>query len=97
MYEKNLLDVPGATLPFYTYTYEGHTYIEFDARACQPPEPMINAMKGFELIIEGSNKRLVMLNVHEPTPLYPRVADSMVWDVDVLESGDVKIVFRKRE
>lgn len=75
-------------LSFYTYT-------ELDARACQPPEPMINAMKGFEQIA-GSDKHLVMINAYEPKPLYPRIADTLEWDVTVLESGDVKIVFREK-
>lgn len=96
MYEKIPLKIKGVTLPFYTYVFEDISYIEFDASACQPPEPMFNVMRGLELIA-GSDKRLVMINAYEPTPLYPRIADSVVWDVTVLENGDVKIVFRIRD
>jgi hypothetical protein len=96
MREKVRLEIPGATLPFYTYTDDGVTYIEFDASRSQPPEPIVNVMKGFELI-QGTDKRLVMINAHEPTLLYPRIADRFGWAVEILESGDVKIVFRKRD
>lgn len=95
MSEKVLLEVPGASLPFYTYEDEGITYIEFDSSESHPPEPMVNVMKGFELI-SGTDKRLVMINAQEPVPLYPRIANSFVWDVEVLKSGDVKIVFKNR-
>ncbi len=95
MSEKVLLEVPGASLPFYTYEDEGITYIEFDSSESHPPEPMVNVMKGFELI-SGTDKRLVMINAQEPVPLYSRIAGSFVWDVEILESGDVKIVFKNR-
>ena len=95
MSEKVLLEVPGSSLPFYTYEDEGVTYIEFDSSASSPPEPMVNVMKGFELIT-GTDKRLVMINAQEPTPLYVRIANDFSWNVEVLESGDVKIVFSNR-
>ena len=95
MSEKVLLEVPGASLPFFTYEEEGITYIEFDSSQSSPPEPMVNVMRGFELIA-GTDKRLVMINAQEPMPLYARVADSMMWEVEVLDSGDVKIVFTNK-
>jgi len=95
MSEKQLLEVPGASLPFYTYEDGGITYIEFDSSKSDPPEPMVNVMKGFELIA-GTDKRLVMINAQEPAPLYPRIADRVTWEVEVLDSGDIKIVFTNR-
>lgn len=95
MSEKVLLEVPGASLPFYTYEEEAITYLEFDSSASHPPEPMVNFMKGFDLI-KGTDKRLVMINAQEPAPLYPRIATDLTWEVEVLESGDVKIVFTNR-
>ncbi len=95
MGEKVLLEVSGASLPFYTYEDEGITYIEFDSSASSPPEPMVNVMRGFELIA-GTDKRLVMINAQEPMPLYPRIAGSVTWEVEVLDSGDVKIIFTNR-
>ncbi len=95
MSEKQPLEVPGASLPFVTYTENGIEYIEFNSSASYPPEPMVNFMKGFELI-KGTNKRLVMINAQEPAPLYPRIATDLTWEVEVLESGDIKIVFQNR-
>ncbi len=95
MSEKVLLEVPGASLPFYSYIIDGVEYIEFDSSESMPPEPMMNALKGFELI-SGTDKRLVMINAHEPMPLYHRIADMFSWDVDVLENGNVKVVFKNR-
>ena len=95
MSEKQPLEVPGASLPFVTYTQDGIEYIEFNSSASHPPEPMVNFMKGFELI-KGTPKRLVMINAQEPAPLYPRIANDLTWEVEVLESGDVKIVFQNR-
>ncbi len=95
MSKKQPLEVSGASLPFVTYTQDGIEYIEFDASACHPPEPMVNFMKGFELI-KGNDKRLVMINAQEPAPLYPRIANDLTWDVEVLESGDIKVVFQNR-
>ena len=95
MSEKQLLEVPGASLPFYAYEEEGITYLEFDSSQSSPPEPMVNVMKGFELI-KGTDKKLVMINAQEPAPLYPRIAADLTWEVEVLDSGDVKIVFTNR-
>ncbi len=95
MEKRMLLNVPGATLMFYIYQLNGIDYIEFDASPCVPPEPMVNAMKGFELI-RGTEKRLVMIAFHEPTPLYNHVATDFSWDVEVLDNGNVKIVFKSR-
>ena len=95
MSEKQPLEVPGASLPFVSYTQDGIEYIEFNSSASHPPEPMVNFMKGFELI-KGTNKRLVMINAQEPAPLYPRIATDLTWEVEVLESADIKIVFQNR-
>ena len=95
MSEKQPLEVPGASLPFVTYKENGIEYIEFNSSASHPPEPMINFMKGFELI-KGTEKKLVMINAQEPSPLYPRIANDLTWEVEVLESGDIKIVFQNR-
>lgn len=95
MEKKMLLNVPGATLMFYRYRRNGIDYIEFDASQCEPPEPMVNAMKGLEFI-RGTQKRLVMIAFHEPTPLFNRVATAFSWNVEVLDNGNVKIVFHNR-
>jgi len=95
MHEKNVIEVPGASLEFVSYMVDGIEYIEFDSSASNPPEPMVNVMKGFELI-SGTQKRLVMINAQEPMPLYPRIATDFSWEVEVLDNGNVKIVFSNR-
>ena len=95
MTKKKPLEVLGASLVFVSYEEEGIEYIEFDSSASHPPEPMVNFMKGFDLI-RGTKKCLVMVNAQEPTPLYPRIANDLTWEVEILESGDVKIVFQNR-
>jgi len=95
MSQKTVLEVPGASLPFVTYEDNGVEYIEFDSCASNPPEPMVNFMKGFDLI-KGTDKKLVMINAQEPAPLYPRIATDLTWEVEVLETGDVKIVFSNK-
>ena len=96
MSQKIALEVPGASLPFVSYEEDGVEYIEFDSTTSHPPEPMVNFMKGFALI-KGTDKKLVMINVQEPTPLYPRIATDLTWEVEVLDSGDVKVVFSNRK
>jgi hypothetical protein len=96
MSEKNPLEIPGASLPFVSYEEDGVEYIEFDSSESHPPEPMVNFMKGFELI-KGTEKKLVMINAQEPAPLYPRIATDLTWDVEVLASGDVKVVFSNKK
>jgi len=95
MYKKQALTLPGTTLPFSTYVDEGVCYVEFNASASEPPEPMMNAMQGLAFI-KGTDKRLVMIHVKEPASLYPRIANEMTWSVDVLDNGDVKIIFQNR-
>jgi len=95
MSERKPLVLPGASLPFVSYEEDGVEYIEFDSTASHPPEPMVNFMKGFERI-QGTEKKLVMINSQEPAPLYPRIADDLTWEVEVLESGDIKIVFSNK-
>ena len=96
MSKKTTLEVPGASLSFVTYEENGVEYIEFNSSASHPPEPMVNFMKGFELI-KDTDKKLVMINAQEPSPLYPRIANELTWEVEVLESGDVKVVFSNKK
>ena len=95
MSQKKPLDIPGASLPFFHYERDGVEYIEFDSSECHPPEPMVNFTRGFEHI-KGTDKKLVMINAQEPAPLYPRIASELSWEVEVLDDGNVKVVFSNR-
>ena len=93
--DKEPFSVTGATLAFYRYEADGLVYYEFDATECEPPEPMVNALRGLQLL-DTSDKRLLMINMQEPEGLYLRIADAFAWEVSPRENGDVEIVFRRK-
>ncbi|MFA6196589.1 MAG: hypothetical protein WC656_08075 [Sulfurimonas sp.] len=92
--KKELAEVPRATLKFYTYEADGLTFYEFDATECSPPEPMVNAINGLRML-KSENDRLVGIFFHAPTPLFDKTEKSFTHEIEELESGDVKVVFKK--
>ena len=92
--KKELVEVPRATLKFYKYEADGLTFYEFDARECSPPEPMVNAINGLRML-KNEDERLVGIFFHEPTPLFEKIEKNFLHEVTELESGDVKVVFKK--
>ncbi len=88
------IEVKGCTLEIYMYLQNNITYYEFDSRECEPPIPMMNALRVLELIDDDS-KRMVMINMQEPTGLYVKLQDYFSWSVTPLEEGDVQVEFRK--
>lgn len=93
--DRKALTVPGSTVPFTSYEIEGIEYVEFDCTHCQPPEPMVNLVYALKLL-DAKDKRVVMINMQEPTPFYPRIADEVAWEVTPLKNGDVRIEFSLR-
>ena len=92
---KQEIKVEGATVAFYTYKENGFEVIEFDSSSCVPPEPMINAMLGLELL-KHSQMKLVMINHRSPVGLYPKIAEHFQTKESVLADGRVKVeVFYK--
>ncbi len=72
---KEKIEVPGATVDFFTYK-DGETQVyEFDTSRCGPPEPMVNAMAGLKLI-DGPNKKLVMINHKKPMGLLDKIGEN---------------------
>ncbi len=92
---KETIDVVGCNIPIYMYINEGITYYEFDSRGCEPPVPMMNALRVLELV-NDEYKRMVMINMQEPTGLYVKLQDYFSWKVTPLEHGDVKVEFQKK-
>ncbi len=92
---REIIDVPGCTIPIYMYMKEGITHYEFDSRGCEPPVPMMNALRVLDLVDEA-NKRMVMINMQEPTGLYVKLQDYFSWEVTPLEDGDVTIIFQRK-
>lgn len=93
--QKELVEVPRATLDFYKYEDNGLTYYEFDATKCSPPEPMVNAMNALSLL-KSENDRVVGIFFHEPAPLYEKIESSFDYEAVELDSGDFKITFKKK-
>ena len=89
------VEIAGCNIPIYMYIDAGITYYEFDSRGCEPPVPMMNALRVLELI-DDANKRMVMINMQEPTGLYVKLQDYFLWKVTPLEHGDVRVEFQKK-
>ncbi|MFA6761215.1 MAG: hypothetical protein WCR69_09250 [Sulfuricurvum sp.] len=94
--QKQKMDLPRATLDFYTYEEDGLTYYEYDATKCQAPEPMVNTMVGLSLL-KSSSDRLVGLFFHEPFPLYSRIPITIEHSAQQLPSGDFRLTFKLAE
>ena len=90
---KERIAVPMTTLDFFKYEKDGLVFYEFNATECSPPEPMVNAMHGLNLL-KSRDDRLVGTFFHEPTPLYTKLSSYFSYEATELESGDFKIVFQ---
>lgn len=93
--EAQKIEVAGATVDFYTYVREGLTLYQFDTSRCGPPEPMVNAMAGLGLI-DGPDKKLVMVNHTSPGGLFEKIGANFDYLVEPLEDGRVKVLFGYR-
>ncbi|MCW8837453.1 MAG: hypothetical protein OQJ77_07015 [Thiovulaceae bacterium] len=91
--EKEKIIVPRGSLDFYKYEKDGLMYYEFDATRCSPPEPMVNAIAGLSLLKEA-NERLVGLFFHVPSPLFARIGDEFSYEINELDSGDIRVEFK---
>ena len=89
---KEAIEVAGATVPFFTYTLGEDQIFEFDTSKCGPPDPMVNAMAGLKLI-DGSGKKLVMINHKSPGGLLAKIGDNYDVETEDLEDGRVKLTF----
>ncbi len=94
--QKQKVEVPRATLDFYTYEEDGLTFYEYDATQCQAPEPMVNTLAGLSLL-KTKTDRLVGLFFHEPFPLYSRLPLTIEHEAKELENGDFKITLKLAE
>jgi uncharacterized protein (DUF2249 family) len=86
--------VTGATVDFFKSEKEGITFYQFDTSKTPPPEPMVNAMAGLQLL--DANARLVMINHKSPQGLFPKIEADFDYVVQELADGNVKVVFRKK-
>jgi len=92
--QKELIEVPRATLDIYNYQENGLNIYEFNATECSPPEPMVNTIVVLEML-KNENDRLVVMFFHEPLPLYERLSQTFTHESKELESGDIMVTFKK--
>ena len=83
----------GATVDFYKKIENGLSTYIFDTSNCGPPDPMVNAMVGLQILDE--NSRLIMINHKEPKGLYPKIEQEFNYEVEDIENK-VKVIFTKK-
>ena len=88
----NKIEVAGATVDFYELIKDGLTTYTFDTSKCGPPDPMVNAMAGLQLI-NDNNHILVMINHKAPGGLFPKIEANFNYEVQKLDDGNVKVIF----
>jgi len=89
------IEVQGSDVDFYTYEEEGTTLFQFDSSMTGPPSPMVNAMCGLNLI-DGTDKKLVMINHKPPMGLFPKIEDKYNYEIEELSDGKHKITFTSK-
>jgi len=89
---KQPIEVPGATVPFFTYTLGETQYFEFDTSKCGPPEPMVNAMAGLKMI-NSADKKVVMINHKKPMGLLDKIGENYDIETEKMDDGRVKLIF----
>lgn len=88
------IEVSGATVDFFKSIENGLTTYTFDTSKCGPPDPMVNAMLGLQLLDDKS--QLVMINHHSPGGLYPKIQAEFDYEIGATEDGEIKITFTKK-
>ena len=90
--DAEAINVEGSTVDFYTYKKENSTYYQFDTSMTGPPEPMVNAMAGLNLI-DSSDKKLVMINHKSPGGLIAKIGENYEIEEEAIDGGKVKLTF----
>ena len=84
------IDVEGATVPF----FKDETAYYFDSSLTGPPEPMVNAMIGLQLL--DDDFKLIMINHKAPMGLFPKIQDSFNYGILELANDTVEVTFIKK-
>lgn len=90
------IDVEDSTVDFYCYTKNDTEYFYFDTSETTPPNPMINAMLGLQLL-KNNTQRLIMINHSIPSALFPRINQNFEFDLCEIENEKIKIEFKYKE
>ncbi len=86
------IELKGSSVDFFTYKEQDLTYYLFDTSLCTPPDPMLNAMLGLQLL-DKKNKRLIMINHSIPNALFARINNDFDFEIENLKDN-VKIEFK---
>ena len=81
-----------ATVPFFKTSENGVNFIGFDTSKTGCPEPMINALAALNLV-KDENTKVVMINMHFPKGLIPKIEDKFDVESSDLDDGNVKVIF----
>jgi hypothetical protein len=90
--EAQKIEVPGATVDFFELVQDGQSVYYFDTSKCGPPDPMVNAMSGLQLI-KNTDNRLIMINHKTPGGLFGKLGADVSSEVEEIEGGLVKVTF----
>lgn len=88
------IEVLGSTVDFFKEIQNGLTTYQFDTSKCGPPDPMVNAMAGLQLLDE--NSQLVMINHKSPGGLFPKIKNDFEFREEDTSDGKVKVIFTKK-
>ncbi len=88
------VEVAGATVDFFKYIQDGLTTYQFDTSKCGPPDPMVNAMAGLQVL--DDNSQLIMYNHKAPAGLFPKIEAQYDYTAEDLDIGIAKMVFTKK-
>ena len=83
-------EVKGSTVPF----FKDEKAYYFDTSLTAPPEPMVNAMIGLQLL--DDEYKLVMINHKAPMGLFPKIKDFFTYELVELANDTVQVTFVKK-
>lgn len=86
------IELIDASVDFYEFIQDSLHCYYFDSSECGPPEPMINAMLGLQLL-KNNNDRLIMVNHKAPGGLFPRIQEDFSYEIIDLDDGRAQVVF----
>lgn len=92
--EKDKMEVEGATVDFFTFNEGDETYYYFDTTKCGPPEPMVNAMTGLQLL-KSDKEVLIMHNHKKPMGLLEKVSKNYDITEEMQDDGTIMLFFRR--
>ncbi len=86
------LKIENSTVNFYEFIQNGSKTYYFDSSECVPPEPMINAMLGLQLL-KHKDDTLIMINHTAPNGLFPKIQSNYNFEILNIDNGKVEVTF----